>query len=159
MKKEIKIRRMKQLRKLGEKLLKVPQENFNMAHWTFTRDPSGCSVPTQLVAPKNIKTLTCGFSACAIGWFPTLVPAAKKEGFNIQLVNGRAGLFPIPAYKRNRAWNAIESYFGLTPDDAEYLFMDDSYGEYDLGKKVTNESVSRRLIEFANKALEDLRSV
>lgn len=152
MKKITKMRRMMQLRTLGRKLLKVPDSNFNMLCWTIIRGGA-----ENLTAPKNLKKLDCGFVACAIGWFPTLVPAARAEGFKLK-ISPEIGA-PTPHYKEAPAWTAVEKYFGISAGDAKKLFDAHSYTSTRDDESVDKKDVSERLIEFANKTLKELRSV
>ena len=53
---------------------------------------------------------------CAIGW-ATKIPEFVVEGF--KMTDETASM---PAYKKWINWTAVGKFFGLTKDEAEYLF-------------------------------------
>lgn len=62
--------------------------------------------------------MTCGTQACAVGWAAT-DPWFKRRGFTLDS--------HIPKYKDDLGWNAVNSFFHLSDDDAYYLFNMEAY--------------------------------
>ena len=92
----------------------------------------------------NLKTWKCGSAACAVGWAAS-DPQFKKEGFKLY-----SGLFGpddnrqvfTPSYGDLGGWSAVEKFFGIDFDHAQYLFSDEAYGS------ATKEHVIQRIEEF-----------
>lgn len=85
---------------------------------------------------KN-KDIVCGYCCCAIGE-ATFIPAFKKLGL---YMDGSS-----PAFKEYWQWDAVKAFFGLTYDEANYLF---SYMSYAAAAKTTPAQVSTRIRDFA----------
>ena len=67
------------------------------------------------------RSATCGFSACACGWF-----AIKHPEQGLYLKRTPHGAWQIAAGALE-GWKAVEEVFGLSERDAEILFMAEEY--------------------------------
>lgn len=99
------MKRVNVLRRLAQGLRTVPPEVFNMRMW-------GNSRPLDVKSKK----FDCGFAGCAIGWLPRFVP-------NTALVRPGDG----PCYNGYYNFEAIAQYFGISFEEATYLFSFDNY--------------------------------
>jgi hypothetical protein len=80
------------------------------------------------------------WTRCSIGW-AAKVPEFVKLGFAVY-----PGFTTLaPQYKSCLGWNAVEKFFGLTPEDAKYLF---SMFEYSSRSRVTPKMVAARIKKF-----------
>lgn len=104
-------------------LREVPDKHFSMEYWC-----------------------TCGTKFCAVGW-AAQDPLLKAEG--LKLVNMEREFLnrkekPLsPAYKTFEGWGAVEEFYGLDHDNANYLFNEEHYP-----KKVSKEEVIGRIYTF-----------
>jgi hypothetical protein len=78
----------------------------------------------------------CGTAACACGLL-ALSDEGKEAGFRIE----RNGRMSFLSYKGDYDWDAVEQFFGISYDDAHFLFLDESYDDYDETK--LNDVISR----------------
>lgn len=114
----------------------VPESNFNLESWvgTDTYDPVTDRYDDQK-EEQNIKILaknprahaTCGTTACAFGWAPS-VPELKKAGLKL----ARYGNSLVPEYKGEEGFAAAEELFGIPNTVAQHLFNPDYYEPDDL---------------------------
>ena len=84
----------------------------------------------------------CGTTACAGGWATVCFP---KSGLSLVSDEFNDEALEI-SYKGVLNMDAVEVFFGINEDTAEYLFAPDRYPSRRRGKK----SVIRRLREVAN---------
>lgn len=113
------------LGKLTDFLLTVPEKQFNLSNWASSGD----------LSEKNCNTV-----GCAGGWATVLF---KKDG--LELVDNDFTRIPYIKYKNYYGWAAIEYFFDIEYDDAEYLFCANSYNDRN---KTTSKTVSERIKEF-----------
>ena len=113
------------LRLARDILPNVPEENFKMITWK------------------------CGTSACAVGWAAS-DPQFNEEGFELDKhCEGPLAIFMFtPWYEGIGGWSAVENFFGIDFDHAQYLFSDEAYSIVDSNERITKEQVIQRIEEF-----------
>lgn len=81
----------------------------------------------------------CGSTACAIGW-AAADPWFNKKGLRLSqnYLSGNAK----PQFRRKFGFDAVSAFFGLTSDEENFLFINDSY------RRGTRGDVIRRLEAF-----------
>lgn len=138
-------KKYQRLLKLATILETVPKERFNLRFWEGLPTEDGM----RKVYPE------CGFSGCAIGW-AAQDKEFKRAGFKLEASRWDQK-YSIPVFKGERAFSAVEKFFGISQDSAEYLFTSSQYGDKDVSPK----AVSRRIRWFVAKKLklkEDARA-
>jgi hypothetical protein len=110
------------LLKVAKILDTVPEEKFNLSMW------------------RN----SCGTVACAVGWAAS-DPGFKRAGFSLRKHESSIwGNLHVPHYGEVNHWTAVEKFFGLSREQAEYLFLHLSYSGYDA----TPREVAERIRNF-----------
>lgn len=121
----------KRLLKLAEKIKKIPTRQFDLG----------------LIAKKR----ECGTVCCAIGYCPIVFPR------NFKYVDEYGdGELEVQLKGTNDVnFDAAEKFFGLTNDEAYFLFMPT---KYETGARTPAKVVARRIENFANGvvSLEDV---
>lgn len=88
--------------------------------------------------------LSCGTTACAVG-LAIISGAFKREGL-------RAGQFStsllFPTYRHHSDWEATSAFFSITNDQAEWLFMDESYPVSHQQGARGERAVAKRIRDF-----------
>jgi hypothetical protein len=105
----------KRLLKLARFLEKLPNERFNYAYWVG-KDWKGAS------------DLSCGTTACALGW-AAVMPEFRKLGLELRRDPNIRPILPI-IQNRNTGSGFISAameIFGLTLHQAEKLFIPYTY--------------------------------
>ena len=76
----------------------------------------------ETIPPERIEmgAWKCGTSACAVGW-GCASPALAEEGLRFAT---RWGSVESPSYDGRSDWDAVEAFFDLTFDEADFLFFD-----------------------------------
>lgn len=113
------------LLKLAAFLYKLPEEKFDLN--VIVGEHCGL---------QQLTAMSCGTTACAIGWCPKVFDDVKWEkDYGIIITR-----FPL-----QRDWDTwmegAEKYFGLTFSEISYLFIQDYYPKY----KRTAKDVSIRI--------------
>lgn len=120
----------KRLLKLVDILRQVPRKQFDMSVWCTDDE--------------------CGTVACAAGW-ACMDPDFRRAGLSFSKRNDSGpwrGFDRAPSLTLkdgtvvNDEWCALEQFFDLTNDEAEYLFMPH------LGKPNTPKAVATRMEKF-----------
>jgi len=106
------------LTKLAQHLLTVPPEKLKMHNWT------------------------CGTAACAVG-HACAMPEFKAEG----LALSHSNKYPVLTTIYASGWNAVEAFFDISYEAAQYLFSHEHYFV-----QPTPREVSERIAEFAGRA-------
>lgn len=91
-----------------------PSLGFNMGHWFYPQKSDRLWSVTDLQKP--------GCTACAIG-HACLMSLLHAQGLRNE---GDA-----PFFEGFRSWDAVKEFFGLTMDEARYLFDSTTYPMYD----------------------------
>lgn len=100
---------------------RIPAKKFDLATW---RDDSRAASNG---TTDNDLLHTCGTTACAVGWACAL-PEFQKEGLRYGTAGPTLeGLVTEPGKEWRDSWTAVETFFGLSEDDAAWLFIDDNY--------------------------------
>jgi len=132
----------RRLLKLADFLDKLPPKRFDFSHWVG--DDWG-----------GAQDLSCGTTACAIGWCPT-IPAFRRLGLRIVKVDG----FPAVAFKGQKrlalSGNAITEraamrLFDLTQEEVEFLFLPSTACQCADGLGATPKRVARHIREFVQR--------
>ena len=102
--------------------------------------------------------LSCGTTACALGWACTR-PEFQKLG--LRLVMNDSGVFPMGMPQcGNYTWqHAAEPVFGITEDDATYLFLSDEHHQdidYDAVSP-SGDASARDVAEHIRNFVEHIR--
>jgi len=108
----------------------VPTFKFDLTSWRHHPGADHYVQDSDLV-DSNLTDMTCGTTACAVGW------ACSIPEFNAQ------GLFweDRPVYEvagvwgKHRSWGAVTGFFDLGTYDAEHLFTYDLYPFGERGPK------------------------
>lgn len=109
----------KRLLKLADFLENLPRENFDLDTWW---SPAQSHVNNFTKFKKNPHF--CGTTACAAGWACT-IPSFKRAGLTVKTTS-IAGQFE-PAFKKYRAFSALEDFFGIDDYQARQLFESGYY--------------------------------
>jgi hypothetical protein len=125
----VNVKQFGELKLLAEKLPLVPEEKFRMGTW-------GRGF-LQIDKPG----FDCVFAGCAIGWAPKLIPDC---GLGTVMVCSDSVIRHVPTFNGHKSYWAISAYFGISFDEACYLF--DPYEYY--SSKPTTEEVSGRILEL-----------
>ena len=105
---------------LAKHLRTVPPDKFDLAYWK------------------------CGAAGCAIG-HACDIPSLKYDGLRME----HSG-YPFqgePVFGEQRGWDAVASFFGISRDNAFFLFDEDSYIDDDL-ESTRPEVVADRIEAF-----------
>jgi hypothetical protein len=89
----------------------------------------------------------CGTVACACG-FAAQLPSFNVEGLCIGSLYNYPGGDTAIQYKDKYNWAAIKEFFGLTMDEAQWLFSETSYSNRNSSTRTTPEDVAKRIKEF-----------
>ena len=117
------------LRALAKLLRRLSPNNarrhFDMDAWVYQHDSEDEPAPVIPSKPTSKNFLTCGTTACALGWAAT-IPALQAAGLRMRRrVDWTwGGLAPhhLPQYKGSTGTVAAARLFGIDQDAAEYLF-------------------------------------
>lgn len=131
------------LLKLAKFLDKLPREKFDFSTITTLGKKS---MPEALKAGKHF----CGTVGCAIGWMPACFPRdvmwEPHEG-------GREYLSPDVILRRDpvfRDFGAAEYYFGLSYEEARYVFVPLGHGN-SLSDTATPKQVAKHIRDFVKR--------
>lgn len=123
--------KVERLKKLADYLRKVPESKFSLYTW--------CRSPNYVYDSPD-----CGTTACALG-HAGLMPAFRKAGLKTEASEngGRVCLTPRGKRAASTSWNekAGMEFFGLTHDEALYLFFP---GHYPINER-TAKDVAKRI--------------
>ncbi len=136
------------LLKLAEVLDNVPVEKFDFGSWGKFNS-------------KGNFDLSCGSTACAIGWAST-IPEFQELGLKICYANNSG--VRVPAYFRTALWrplfqgrvdfDAVAELFDISPGDAWILFApaSDNYESEDgfLSEDATPQQVAAHIRAYVN---------
>lgn len=116
---------------------KVPEAKFDMNTWAYinraaTEEPS--------FNFEEVKLEACGTAGCAIGW-ATTIPSIREAGLRLEW----DGYSVFPAYKDTGYFVACADFFGITYEDAEYLFDPAEYSGH-VPKDVVVERITTFLL-------------
>jgi hypothetical protein len=131
----------RRLLKLAVFLDTLPPKRFNFGHWVG-------------MAWKGNQDLSCGTTACAIGWCPT-IPAFRRLGLRIVRIDGE----PAVVFKGQRRDSAIQAtfraagrLFQLTENEVDYLFTPTIWtNDPGLPEHATAKQVARHIRKFVDR--------
>lgn len=147
-------------------LNQIARAHFNLAAWLEIEngydewDPAVVKAFNEDLAnsPLTIPH-QCGTTACAIGYMG-LDPWFRDQGMQTTRTGELIFLEQVPDSVSHRTyynWGAVEKMFGISEDDAEYLFQTDSYRPdirmaypFVNNNDVTVEEVLERLHVYVN---------
>jgi hypothetical protein len=121
------VERLKELTKL---LSTIPETNFNLSAWS--RGENLKNIPQQ-------QLIDCETVCCAVGWACSHPPFIE-QGLHWDKCD-------YPAYENSTSWSAVEAFFDIPTEVAEYLFLDDSY--------CTDDATPQDVIDRINDIIED----
>lgn len=99
----------RRLLKLADFLKKLPRKRFDYGAWVGEDW-------------KGKADLSCGTTACALGW-ATVIPSLRKAGLRLYKRNdGTNGYVTLKNRTRVGSEQAAAEVFGITPQEAGYLF-------------------------------------
>lgn len=114
------VKRLKQLKRM---LKRIPNDQLELRLWVTKQ---------KLDKPGVSKNLDCGSVCCVIGW-ACLYKPFNKEGLNL---NARS----IPTFKEHCSWDAVQQFFEITLNEAEWIASRRAYA-----KKATTKDVIRHI--------------
>ena len=123
------------LQALATLLRSVPTEHFNLGSWRY-EDGGG-----ETATDEQILNHSCGTTACAIGW-ACAMPEFKKQGLEWGWANP---LYTEENGDQTAGWKAVETFFDITPTEAQKMFSDVYYTSYEV---ITPTQVADRIEEF-----------
>lgn len=137
----------RRLLKLAAFLRTVPRERFNYSTWTGEDW-------------KGKQDLSCGTTACALGWAATM-PCFRRLGMQLEPINfpwpsqdsfmdkenGTEGMVTLKGQDTNNPFEVAQIIFGLSDDDAEFLFSPQGYGE----DRATPKQVAKKIENYVAK--------
>jgi hypothetical protein len=129
----------KRLLKLADFLTALPKQKFDFSVIAHEGEKP-------LLKALKARTEHCGTVACAIGWMPAVFPRLVRWILNrgwllaVELKKG-----PAPAFMNFRAASEV---FGISDDDAEYLFLPDRSG---LGDQASAKRVAQHIRRFVKR--------
>ena len=85
----------------------------------------------------------CGTIACAIGWAGS-TPWFNNQGFCLARYEPVYLKGSAEGYRYSSGWDAVEEFFQITSEKAEYLFEAGAYPEDNR----TRQAVIRRIMQF-----------
>lgn len=135
---------VERLRELYAMLIGLPTGQFDLNVWRRSVVKTGVSLlSTTKVTDRQLLENECGAVACAIGW-ACAYPPFKAEGLRFKI--GRN--LGLPSFKKGRSFQSsfrgVEKFFGLSSDEALWLFAPESYYRLDR----TAKHVCARVLEL-----------
>lgn len=129
--------KIKRLLRLAKRLDRVKPERFNINKWVGD-------------SWEGKQDLSCGTSACALGW-ATTIPEFSKAGLKLYRPNGALQAFVAfsgkggikQPYAHSQALTNAAAFFGLDDETAREIFWPDSYPMDSFA--VTPRVVARRI--------------
>lgn len=112
----------------------VRDERFNLATWVGNDD----------VPWEGMDDLSCGTTACAMGW-ATTIPEFKELGLRLER-NSFSGQGYL-VFGEKKHFSAAAEFLDITEKEAEYLFNPDKYPEED---DTTRLEVCERIEAFVD---------
>jgi hypothetical protein len=102
------------LLELAKLLRKLPKKRFNYTHWVGNDW-------------KGKPDLSCGTTACALGW-ATTIPSLRKQGLRLLKIQDvfQVTLKGYSGASHLAPEHAAQEIFGLNNNEFEYLFIPDS---------------------------------
>lgn len=141
----MKVKRLKQLVEFLRD--KVPAERFGLYEWRFTYrgDPIDQRIRyfAEYIENEDFKKESCGYHGCACGWTASYKKFNKK-GFTYK--DSMLQYYNSKTNETYRGWNAVNKFFGLTQEEAEYLFSSNSYKNHE--ERTDLELVISRIERF-----------
>lgn len=136
--------RLQHLVEVLEEVAKQPETRFDLASWFFPTTSINFEERFNNIPPSETLSIPhkCGAVACACG-YAGLDPQFRAEGFKT-LPNGLI-LYSTEEGRDYKGWTAVEAFFDLWDDTAQYLFCSDAY----MAKETKDvKTVIARLREF-----------
>ena len=135
---------MRRLLKLADYLRKVKKRDFNMSHWSGPPNPWDSGV-------------NCGTTACAMG-YACHIPSFKRAGLKLVPYPGTLGERGecYPAFDGANEFDAAAKFFGISHQEASYLFNPMEYCGYGSGrvKNITPQIVAKRIRHYVRDRVE-----
>lgn len=157
----------KRLLKLADFLDQLPPQKFDFGSIAIEREKPHMEA---LKARKE----SCGTTACAIGWMPAVFPRLTEWKGRCKLFDGDTLLsVGFRGGRGERDFQVAEEVFGLTEQEAEWLFMPDAVVDNGLmpwdegykdmyspcGSNTTAKQVARHIRKFVKHGLPKFESV
>lgn len=138
----------RRLLSLAKFLEKLPRERFDYESWVGDDW-------------KGKEDLSCGTTACALGW-ATTIPSLRKAGLRLKSTKSQHGFVTMKDY-HGRYWNApayaTKNVFGLNNGEHEWLFVPGSsmWDEasqdyiYNLNSNASAKEVANHIRQFVKR--------
>lgn len=128
---------MKRLEKVAALLEKLPPERFFYGTWAGTEDKPW----------KGAQDLSCGTTACAMGWACTIpsLRDRRRAGLRLETCNWDLKKAMVCNVNGANDYDAAQQAFALTVEEAEYLFQPN---DSRLGVKASAFEVARHIRRF-----------
>lgn len=117
----------------------VKDEVFNLATWVGNDD----------VPWEGKEDLSCGTSACAMGW-ATTIPEFKQLGLHLERLSPSGQGFIV--FGEFKHFEAAAKFMDITYKESEYLFDPSKYPEDDY---TTRLQVCERIEDFIENGMEE----
>ncbi len=121
---------------------------FDLTYWfsnaerdsapSVTEERVSADSGTNNYAVVDAATLPCGTTACAIG-HAALIPEFQAQGFKLvrfALPEDEGDYGAMPYFDGRISWEAVNRFFDLDGNWADYLFMSGGYGDNPQPKDV-----------------------
>lgn len=131
---------VERLKLLIEALKLVPEKQFDLDTWL--EEPNGFDSDSPFPSCSTRKEMKeCGFAGCAVGWGALYKPL-RDEGLTLLTYKELDEVIVCaePAYSNARSWAAVRDFFGLTYEEALYLFNGGSYQPRNAEGFIDNEA-------------------
>lgn len=124
---------LRRLLRLADHLDTVPRKSFDMRYW-------------------RAEGANCGTVSCAAG-HACSIPSFRKAGLVMEYdYTMYAGLkvFMVK-YKSDESFDALAQFFGISSEDAEFLFNPQQYNQY-FYANITTKQVANRIRKYVERA-------
>lgn len=121
----------RRLLKLAALLRSLPRKRFDYSKWVGEDW-------------KGAQNLSCGTTACALGW-ATTIPSLRRVGLRMQQ-DSMGGYVVLDGINSSDSWEAGAKVFSLSMEESEYLFTLDSDED-----KSTPKQAARKIENFVKR--------
>lgn len=117
----------KRLLRLADFLENLPDERFNFSVWVGS-------------TWKGHEDLSCGTTACALGWAAAM-PEFRKLGARLKRLKSYSSFIHIKGRRNSDAYDVAKRLFGLDVDDYQALFVTAEEYRYRDAKEVVVQGI------------------
>lgn len=113
--------------------------------------PTAFNISWWIDNENDEEELNCGTAACAVGHV-MFHPWFKQRGLRPSESEYARGIV-VPTFDNKKggvkleSWDAVEAFYGITDDEADYLFSGTRY-DYDYMSEISPKTVALRIRQF-----------